>query len=273
MSETILLSRPRIETFLICPRRFYHHYVNKLAWPDPPLDEATETAVLRGQQLHQLIERRFHDLPTPTDDAVLSRWLADFDRFFQQLPAGKRLPELSLTIPLPAPLSAERSYLLNGRFDLAIVNAETAHLHLFDWKTGRPQSVSDLRHEWQTRIYLALMVEGAAALGVPTLQPERVTLTYWYGREPNEPRVLTYSTAAHRQNWDALQEIAIQIEHCFVTDSWPKVADWSPCQQCTYQLVCGRQTGQTAVSPESLDEDSWRSDDEAASLFLDPETP
>jgi RecB family exonuclease len=174
-----------------------------------------------------------------------------------KLPAGETHPERSLTVPIG-------EHVLNGRFDLLILSPDTAHI--FDWKTGRPHSEAELRQDWQTRLYLAMLAEGGAALG-HTLQPDQIAITYWYVNDPAEPRTIRYNLAWHKQNWADLQALVAQIDEALVQDTWPLTDDWSHCRQCAYQAYCGRQeAGETAPteSEEAADE---------TDLFLEPEIP
>lgn len=269
MAESVRLSRAPIHTFLLCARRYFYRYVAHTPWPDTPLSDETETAVLRGQQFHQLIERHFLGLPVATQDAALQHWWRQFERYLPQLPDGQRLTELTLTIPIGVAQPSGHQYLLNGRFDLIIVGAGRAHI--FDWKTGTPQDESQLRRDWQTRLYLAMLSAGSAAL-TPQLNtpltPEQVAITYWYVQQPDAPRTITYSRQQHEQNWAELEAIVAQIDREMVAQTWPLTDDWSACRRCAYQVLCGRQAAGTAVS--AID-----ADDEPAPLdtLLEPDLP
>lgn len=248
MAETLLLSRTKLATFLACQRRFQLRYVDKRPWPELPLPEADEERLGRGQQFHQLLHRHFLGLPvesaTVADRTVRGWWLT-FEKYKPALPTGRVLPELTLTVPIGA-------HLLHGRFDLLVIGEENGRplAHIFDWKTGRPQEETDLRHEWQTRLYLALLAEGGQALwDHANIAAEQISITYWYVNEPDKPRTIAYNQAWHSRNWAEIQQIVSQIEAQLADGSaagtadgrWPLTDDWSHCQSCQYQAFCGRQ--------------------------------
>jgi hypothetical protein len=279
MDDALTLGQNKLTTFLTCQRRFYLRYRARLPWPEPPLPAEQEEALSLGQQFHQLLERHFLGLPVADalgENGRLRHWWSQFQSHPPNLPPGKRLPEVSLTVPLDS-VSGERSPLLVGRFDLVVLG-ETKEgapaVHIYDWKTGRPQPLAELRQSWQTRLYLALAVEGGRALFSVTdgrdsvnndklivksgqLAPETVQLTYWYVNAPDEPRTIGYSEAAHEQNWAELTAVAGQIMAGIEEEKtvfphqplatglpdplWPKTENWSHCAFCAYQAYCGRQ--------------------------------
>lgn len=256
MTESLLLSRYKLTTFLACQRRFELRYLQKLPWPQRPLSVQDEELLARGQAFHQVLQRHFlgWDVEAAAiGDAQVRQWYLQFQNSKLQLPQGRVLTEMSLTIPLG-------QHLLNGRFDLLILGKSEQGeptAHLFDWKTGKAQESSKLRHDWQTRLYLAMLAESDTALfpGTQTpLKAENISITYWFVTEPDVPRTLTYSAAQHAENWASLQAIAAQIDTQIAQGDWPKTDDLSECQRCAYQMICQRQAAGTAVPV--LDEDA-----------------
>ncbi len=229
------LSQGMLADYLACRRRFELRYQRRLSWPIAPLDEKTAVAQRRGQQYHYMLQRYFLELPVgdqELSDPALSRW---WERFKQQGPPlsqGKRLPEFSITIPLGA-------FMLTGRFDLILLRDE--RLQIFDWKTdARPPSEIDLRENLQTRLYLALAVEGSSVLNA-RIEPEHVSLTYWYVREPQATVTIPYNQKFHDENWAYLNELAADIEQQIVEDEpQPLTEDLTQCERCAYQVYCDR---------------------------------
>lgn len=263
----LLLSRARLESFLACPRRFQLRYLRRLPWPPLPLDERSEETLARGQQYHQLLERHFLGLPVEPaliGDERVRHWWGAFQRSGLVLPPGRPLPELRLTIPVG-------EHLLHGRFDLLVVgednNQPTAHL--FDWKTGKARPLAELRRDWQTRLYLAMLAQGGQALsadGQP-ISPQNITLTYWYASEPDAPRTIPYDATWHAQNWAEIGTLVAQLDAALTANDWPLTGNWELCRACGYQTYCGRQ--QAGSATPALDEDAELEE----AWLLEPELP
>lgn len=259
MNERLTFSRAKLAAFLACRRRFQLRYLEQLPWPLPPLDDKGEQARTRGERFHQLLHRHFLGLPI-TEDMVegktTRRWWQTFKRQGPPLPKGERFPEMSLTVPVGR-------HLLTGRFDLLIQDAQNTHI--YDWKTdARPRSEAELKIDLQTRLYLALVVEGSAALA-HAVDPEHLSLTYWYVNAPDQAVTIQYSAQAHEMNWAELTAIVEAIDRQLTTlDIMPLTDDLAECARCAYQIYCGR-----LVNTMNLDE--WEMEEEAAELA--PPTP
>ncbi|UCG22995.1 MAG: PD-(D/E)XK nuclease family protein [Chloroflexota bacterium] len=259
MSQPLTLSRPKLADFVACQRRFQLRYERQLPWPAGPLQAEIAGALDRGRRFHQLLQRHFIGLPV--DESLeempeLARWWQLFKSQGPELPVGRRLPELSLTAPIGR-------HFLTGRFDLLVVG-DQGH-HIYDWKTeSRPRSPAALRDDLQTRVYLALVAEGAPALRDP-VSPEAITLTYCYPTDPPVVASLAYSRAWHEENWAFLRELTIEIEERLALGKdLPLTDDLAACRRCAYQAYCGRLM-------ESSDLADWRSS--ASPPQLEPNTP
>ena len=254
MPQSLTLSRARLADFLACRRRFQLRYEQLLPWPAGPLESNAARALTRGRQFHQLLQRHF--LGLPVDESLkempeLATWWRLFRSQGPKLSAGRRLPELSLTVPIDR-------HFLTGRFDLLVVDDE-GH-HIFDWKTeSRPLSPAALRVDLQTQVYLALAAEGAPAVLGP-ISPEAISLTYWYATDPPVVVSLTYSRDWHTENWAFLVELAAEIEQELAgREQLPLTDDLAQCRRCAYQAYCGR-------FMESSDLADWQSSESPARL-------
>ena len=164
-----------------CPRRFYLRYLARVPWPEAPLGATQEEAYDRGHRFHRRVERHFLGLVADEEenDPVLRVWWDTFRRQGPPLPPGRRFVETGLTVPIG-------NHFLTGRFDLLIVGADESGqpaAHVFDWKTGDPRPLDRLRAAWQTRVYLAVLAQGGAALApemAEAFAPDRLSFTYWY---------------------------------------------------------------------------------------------
>ena len=273
MNETMTLSRHRLQTFLICQRRFQLRYLKRLSWPESPLSREVEVAIERGQRFHQLLERHFLGLPPASgaiEDAELQRWWTLFEQSGPALPAGRALAEVSLTVPTGR-------HLLTGRFDLLVVGEDDSgepFAHVFDWKTGQPPDESQLRQDWQTRLYLALLAQGGRALwpGNRAPGPDYIAITYWYVTDPAVPRTIHYSQAWHRQNWAEIETLVARIDAQLAAGDWPLTDNWDHCRHCAYQVYCGRQSAGQPGQP-ALQADADDHDEEDIETSLEPDLP
>lgn len=270
MNETLTLSRHKLQTFLICQRRFQLRYLQHLPWPESPLSTEAEAAVERGQRFHRWLERHFLGLPVEVEaneDAELRRWWTVFERNGPLIPVGSHLVELGLTIPAGG-------HLLTGRFDLLVIGEDASgepFAHVFDWKTSQPPQPGSLEQDWQTRLYLAMLAEGGRALhsGPRAPDPDHIAITYWYVTDPAAPRTIRYSQAWHDQNWAEIEALVASIDAQPAAGAWPLTSDWNHCRHCAYQAYCGRQAAGPAIVATELD-DEGEADVET---WLEPEIP
>lgn len=271
MNERLHLYQQHLYTFETCPRRFYLRYLARVPWPEAPLGPEQETAYERGRRFHRWIERDFLGLPftDETDmDPMLRRWWSIYRANRPALPEGQRFVETSLTIPI----GRERRHTLSGRFDLVVVGkGEDGRpaATIYDWKTGEPRDIGRLRRAWQTRVYLAVLAEGGAALApdmAEAFAPDRLTFIYWYVEDPDHPRVIKYDEATHRRNLAELEALVGRIDEQLLSGEWPLTDALAECRQCAYQAYCGRHAAGDPLLIEP-DEDELEPDD----LWLEPQ--
>jgi len=254
-----MVSRAKLADYLACQRRFQLRYLHKWAWPVAPLAGRAEEARNLGQRFHLRLQRYFMDMPL-TEEAIDNPQLrALWRRFLEQgptLPAGQQFVEYSLTVLIG------RSQ-LTGRFDLLILGDDG--VTIFDWKTdARPRPAAVLSQDLQSRLYMALAVEGSGALGEP-ISADQVRLTYWFVNDPAATVTIPYSQAQHERNWAEFQDIVAEIESQLATqEAWPLTDDLARCERCAYQAYCGRQ----ATVQESS---SWLEEDNP--VQLEPDFP
>jgi len=252
MDQSLTLSRGKIADFIACQRRFQLRYEECLPWPLAPLDERAGEMRNLGQRFHLLMHRHFLNLPIEEEINQAPRlraWWGIFKNQGPSLPRGARYPELSMTVPLDR-------HFLTGRFDLFIIDDGQAHI--FDWKTdARPRNKSSLQEDLQTRLYLWLAAEGAGALD-GDIDPQNISLTYWYVNDPGAVLTFNYDQEQHESNWNWINKVVNELEALLpLQDEWPLTEDLNQCSRCAYQAYCSRQTGQ-------LDLTRWEPDDSHA---------
>lgn len=236
MSGHYLFSRQKLLTFLACERRFQLRYLHHLSWPLAPQEKKWEEATRRGQAFHQMLERHFLDMVVdPGRDAILKSWWDTFLHKGPELASGRRLPEMTITVPVG-------DHLLTGRFDLLILDGPAGHI--YDWKTEQhPRPATELIADWQTRLYLAILAESGTALHPEQgkLDPEKLSITYWFVQQPQAEVTVTYSDREHRSNWieieNLINDIGLKLQPEY---HWPLTDDWTTCARCAYRVYCGR---------------------------------
>lgn len=268
--DALTFSQASILAFLTCRRRFQLRYLRNLPWPDLPFTPEQRAAVTKGQRFHQIIERYFlglHDGDMVPGDAELQAWWQRFAQNVLPLPPGRSLPELRLTVPVAG-------HFLTGRFDLVHIDDQEGNpsFAIYDWKTSKPAETAELAAAWQSKLYLAMLAESKGALFTPAppIQPEQITLTYWYVADPQRPRTIHYSREQHAENWAEIASVVRDISTCLHEDAWPLTDNWHHCQTCAFATYCGRwQSGPqvTAIAEDTVD---YLFDDP---LLLEPESP
>ena len=270
----MVFSRYKLLTFLACRRRFQLRYLVQQPWPDAPQGDEWRLASERGLAFHKLLERHFLGLPPlpaemgAGEDRALRQWWQRFQEQGPVVPAGQRLPELTLMVPVG-------SHLLTGRFDLLVLTGDGA-AHIFDWKTERrPRSLAELAGDWQTRLYLALLAEGGEAL-LPGrgLDPAQIRLTYWFVHDPAGGVTIGYNATEHAASWAGIRALVAQIDGQLAeTAAWPLTDDWGVCGRCAYQVLCGR-LGVPAGEPDEVEE-AWEAlaDEDAGAWPMLPQLP
>ncbi len=265
----LTFSRAKFETFLACQRRFYLRYMAQMAWPHPPTAVSQQTAMALGELFHQLAAQYY--LGMIDEDQVLNElddplklWWGNFLRTAPTVPEGGRpLVELTLTLPVG-------DHQLLGRFDLILLGG--GGVHIVDWKTGKPRTAAELRHDWQTRLYLALVLEGRQALGLPDLVAEQMQITYWYGRDPSKSVTIRYDEAWHERNWGELSRLIAEIDVLPEAnpEAWPLTADLKTCQTCGYRNYCGRFEVASVLADMQAERDDEQGEKWADLLVMEP---
>lgn len=254
MTRTISLSQHKLSDLLDCHRRFQLRYLEQLPWPIEPLyDRDQETREL-GQRFHQVLQRHFLGLPVDEDiagDPQLRGWWQIFQDKGPQNPSGRLFPELTLTVPIGR-------HLLTGRFDLLVLGER--QVQIYDWKTdAQPLNRAKLQEALQTRFYLALAAEGGSALR-QAVQPEQISLNYWYVNAPEEMVTINYSQDSHAENFAYLKEAISELDRLIAAGGdWPLTDDLAQCRRCAYQVYCDRIV-------DSIDLQEWDLEDEGQSL-------
>lgn len=280
LPETFSFSQSSLQAFEDCPRRFWLAYVEQLPWPAveaAPVQDFEELIRI-GSTFHRLVERAEIGL----DPDILSQGLEPpLDSWFQayqrdrpaELPNDHIEVERVLSIPFG---DTNGRYRLDAKYDLIAASTKRDDpVVIVDWKTNRrrPDPVT-LRHRLQTICYRYVLVEASVSLPFGPIQPEQVTMLYWFTAAPQQPIRFQYDSAQHAENGERLHQILAKILNCTHEDDFPKVLDTEInrkrfCNYCVYRSRCNR--GLSAGEIDELDrsdlEDFFVVDTEAVLEF------
>lgn len=265
------ISQSKISSWVTCERQFQLRYIEKNSWPKRPDPAESVEAMARGELFHALaaqkftLGERFHP-PDFSSKPTLSKWWGDFETFAPRLQAADHYRVES---SLAASISSQVQ--LFGRIDLLIYNNNT--LKLFDWKTGRPRSKTELEQDWQTRIYMALLYMSRQTICSEDISPEHISMTYWYARDPNESVTLRFDEAWHAKNQQEMVDIADQITNRLngALITWPLTTDLSPCGRCSFNSLCGRELASNYEPSLTDDIDQPDEEDQLIELDIHPD--
>lgn len=238
LPPTFQFSQNSLQDYADCARRFQLRYVIGQRWPAAETEpiEDHEHFLEQGAEFHLLVQRHRLGIPaerlTP-DDPLLKRW---WDAYLDQppadLPTGLRQPEVMLS-------TAIGEQRLLARFDLLALDPGRRAV-IVDWKTARHRpSRQTLADRLQTRVYPFVLVEAGAHLFGGPIQPEQVSLIYWFAEDPARPEIFPYDSARHEATrahlTDLIGEVLAHRE-----EVWPLTPDERKCEYCVYRSFCGR---------------------------------
>ncbi len=234
------LTQGHLKLLEMCPRRYQYTYLDRFTAPTAP------EQLLRqewGTQFHLVMQQR--ELGLPVDDLLredadlataVDGLLAAAPELFSHSPGDFRQSEHRRTLIF-------NGYLLTAVYDLLVLGPTQGQI--IDWKTYQnPPNQRQLTQEWQTRLYLYLLVETS------DLAPEQVTMTYWFvpppGAEetpaPPSSIALTYTAAQHHRTRADLQRLTDRLTTLLATpDDLSQVdPERGLCTHCPFAVRCRR---------------------------------
>jgi len=245
LPRDLQFSQASLQDYVDCPRRFHLRYVLKLQWPAQETAPAIEKErrVRQGAALHRLIRQHLMGMPAETlsraiGDVDVRRWWEDYLANRPAAVASRRYPEVTLS-------TVVGGCRLAARYDLVAVDGD-GQVFIFDWKTyrHRPRRLW-LSERLQSRVYPYVLVRAWDALSdEPALDPERVTLVYWFAEFPSSSEEFSYGEARMRADRrylkSLLEEIGARVKACVEGALLPRTEDTERCAYCRYRSFCRR---------------------------------
>ena len=215
-----LLSQSSLAAYDTCRRRFWLRYAEQLDWLAPaPGQGAREEAQRQGLRFHRLVQQHALGLDVAPRVArsspALQRWWENYRQHPPPAPKGTTRSELEIDAPL-----GTRG--LTATFD-RLVAGDNGRWLIIDWKTGQqPPDRARLAASWQTTVYPFVLVEGGRALSGAPVQPEQVTLLYWFAEHPQRPVRFDYDAAAHEEARQRLTAALSDLHPPRTAEDFPK---------------------------------------------------
>ncbi|MGC9524416.1 MAG: PD-(D/E)XK nuclease family protein [Limnospira sp.] len=235
------LSQQHLNRLESCPRKFQHADVEGSISPTSlTLEERTAW----GERFHLLMQQRELGLPIA---ALMADDLALREAFLGLMAAAPEIFQPPEGGGIWRDAEHHRSlalgeYLLVAVYDLLIAGEKEAQI--IDWKTyPRPKDRAALANNWQTRLYLYLLVETSH------YPPERVSMTYWFvrpaGKGPPEKVTFSYNRQQHQKTSRDLVHLCDRLGDYLNRygrgEPFPQVDEASGiCRCCPFARRCDR---------------------------------
>jgi hypothetical protein len=252
-----LFSQHSLTTYQRCKRRFWYRYVQRQPWPMAEDQEplAYQQQLARGVVFHRWLERAQLGLPVneqavASDDLELQAWWRAWLSFdMSTLPRDVRRAEL----PLVTALGRHRLY---ARYDLLALD-HSGRAVIIDWKTMHSvPPLPILRNRLQTRIYCCILASAGSVYTAEPLQPEQITMGYWFANQPQAAVYLPYSRAGYEADQHLLRSLVTEID-TLPADGFTLTEQRAQCLRCNYRTLCERSSGAADATPGNdwLDEE------------------
>jgi hypothetical protein len=247
------LSQGHLKTLQECPRKFEYIYLRSLATLSPT---DRQQSMQFGSDFHRLLHQQELGMPiepflaaNPKIQAAVNALQQTAPHLFAPNPEIERASEQVRTFMISGEHS-ENQYLCTAIYDLLLLGVKA---QIIDWKTyGRPARAETLDRDWQTRLYLYMLV------ATSDYDPTDVSFTYWFVQsEPPQSVTFGYSEQQHQQTQQELTALVDQLSMWLVQyrqgKSLPQVeAESKLCQSCQFAARCHR-----ASDTEQTAELSW----------------
>lgn len=234
-------SQSSLQDYVDCNYRFLMRHVLRQPWPAPEAEPAAEHErhMREGEQFHRLVHRHLAGISAETLTALaasepLTRWWqAYLQSGLKDLPVH-RYPEVSLAAKV-------EGWWLFAKYDLVAIEPGKRAV-IVDWKTSKKPGRSKLADHLQTIVYRYVLVTAGSHLNSGTsVDPEHITMRYWFAEEPDAPVTLPYDSVAYNNDGERLSALMNTIVQRNPDESaFPRTEDTRHCVFCNYRSLCNR---------------------------------
>ena len=236
-------TQSKLQDYLDCPYRFYLRHILNLKWPALLIDDAAafEERAQTGARFHRLIQQyllgvpeiRLEELAAADINPEVATW---WQRFLIHVPpwlTGQRFVETIIT----ATLDEQR---ILAKYDLILLKDDGEWL-IFDWKTSQNLPRKDwLLDRVQTRLYQWMLAKrGNDLIGVNTIEPEQISMQYWFATHPENAINLSYNQKMYQKDTVFFKNLIKEIINLEVNE-FKRTLDLPKCRFCIYRSHCDR---------------------------------
>lgn len=235
------LSQGHLKTLQECPRKFEYIYLRSLATLSPT---DRQQSMQFGSDFHRLLHQRELGMPiepflaaNPKIQAAVHGLQQTASYLFAENSEIERASEQVRTLMI-ADADHASQYLFTAIYDLLLLGVKA---QIIDWKTyGRPARAEKLEQEWQTRLYLYMLVATSDYL------PADVSFTYWFVQsDPPQSVTFSYGDRQHQETQQELQELVNQLSGWLQQyrqgKHLPKIEpEKQLCKSCQFAARCDR---------------------------------
>lgn len=244
LPDDFQFSQGNLQDFEDCPRRFLLRHIEGRPYPAAEAEpiRVNELRKKRGVRFHELLCQEHSGVPREAiarqaeGDEKLEVW---WERFTYREPVGDGA-ETYAELPLEGRVGG---YPLIATYDL-IAKRPDGTFEIFDWKTARHRPGRDrLASRLQTKVYPYLLVQAGGWMnGGDPIPPEKVQMTYWFARHPDDPETFEYSDYKKEVDEEDLTDLVGKILARTERSDFEKTENEDHCRFCTYRSHCGRGT-------------------------------
>jgi CRISPR/Cas system-associated exonuclease Cas4 (RecB family) len=235
------LSQGHLKTLQECPRKFEYIYLSSLASLSPT---DRQQSMQFGSDFHRLLHQRELGMPiepflaaNPKIQTAVHGLQQTAPHLFAENPEIERASEQVRTLMITG-ADPENQYLFTAIYDLLLLGVQA---QIIDWKThSRPARAEKLEQEWQTRLYLYMLVATSDYV------PGDVSFTYWFVQS-NPPQSVTfgYSDRQYQETQQELEELIDRLSSWLKQyrqgKSLPQVEpEKQLCKNCQFVARCDR---------------------------------